>query len=308
MFREESEDRLVSLGRTLRPGLAVEEQVPLLMMGLYADESEAENPGVFTIAGWMASPSEWDQLRGPWMKLLETAGPKPVSALHMKDLTPDPPKGEFEGWSPKDRDALVIGAVDLLVGAGAPMKDLYAVGTTVVVDDFTDLALRMGVPPIAKNTHYLMLYRDFLFQAMFFPVAARGIDCVFDTRKGIEGKALKYFAMAKTAINSRLPRRVGAIAFMDDTDEPALQAADLLAYELRRRVWQRIREPDRPVRRSYERIKAGTAKRSFRCYDRAFWARFRDLAEQYKELEDAPLDEQWVWVNKTVISMQAPED
>ena len=297
------------MGAHCNPGLAVDEQAPLLMIGLYADESEAEDPGVFTIAGWMASPSEWDRLRGPWMQLLETAGPRPVSALHMKDLTPDPPKKEFQGWSAKDRDALIIGAVDLLVGAGTPMKNLYAVGTTIVVDDFTDLAARLEVQPFSKNRHYLNLYWNFLLQALLFPIAERGIGCVFDIRKGIQGGALQVFAATKAAFDRAWPGRVGGITFLDDKDEPALQAADLLAYELRRRVWQRICEPERPPRRSYERLKAGAAKRSFRCYERPFWARFGEYAEQHRhDAEHLSRDQQRMWVQRAVTTLHAPED
>src|SRR5438128_937261 len=121
---EQDRDRFVSFSQTLHPSLFGDQQLPLAMIGIYADESESESPNVFTIAGWMAAPSAWDRLREPWMKLLSTTGPSPVSALHMKDLTPDPPKGEFAGWTRTQRDALVVGAVELLVGENRPISNL----------------------------------------------------------------------------------------------------------------------------------------------------------------------------------------
>lgn len=280
------------------------------MIGIYADESESHSPNIFTIAGWFAPPSAWDRLRAPWMEMLRTIGPNPVSALHMKDLTPDPPKGEFAGWTREKRDALIVGAVDLLVGERSPISNLYAVGTTIDVDEWERIGRRIGEGPASKEETYLFLYHGFLMQSLLLPVATNGLDFIFDTRKGIQGEALQYFTHTKNAVERHIPGKVGGIAFMDDKDEPALQAADLLSYELRRRVWQRTVRPDRPPRRSYQRLKEGAALRSFRCYDSRFSPAFNAHVEAHREeIERLQThDEMWMWARKATFTLDVAED
>ena len=47
----------------------------------------------------------------------------------------------------------------------------------------------------------------------------------------------------------------GSVRFAKDDDEPGLQAADLMAYEWRKRISDARHRPDKPVRKSYARIR-----------------------------------------------------
>jgi hypothetical protein len=70
-----------------------------------------------------------------------------------------------------------------------------------------------------------------------------------------------------------------------------------LAYEVRRRIWERLRNPNAPVRNAYQRIKDSFAvrqtegpyrERLFRCYDQRF---FTDLLATTSDRPDISEEE-----------------
>jgi hypothetical protein len=85
--------------------------------------------------------------------------------------------------------------------------------------------------------------------------------------------------------------------FDDDRSVVQLQAADLLAFELRRRVWDSRRDENIPVRLAYRRLteifqktsvsaKPPYRQRIFRCYDGTF---VTNLVEELGKEEYQPI-------------------
>ena len=82
--------------------------------------------------------------------------------------------------------------------------------------------------------------------------AFNGFDFVFDARAKVKGRVRAHFETAKAAMESdpRVAGKLSDLVFRDDRKFVPLQAADLLAYELRKRVWQRVRGDEPRVQRT----------------------------------------------------------
>lgn len=86
--------------------------------------------------------------------------------------------------------------------------------------------------------------------------AQRSISLMFDEKKAIQNNALLIHAKAKEVYDEIVGEEyLSGIEFDDDTQMLPLQAADLLAYEWRKRITDAREKPDKPVRRSYQRIR-----------------------------------------------------
>src|SRR6267143_579291 len=93
---------------------------------LYGDESESQDPSVFTLAGFIASTiTGWKDFIPAWREMLSTIGPYPVDAFHANVID----KGEppFDGWRSAEREALTTRAVDILADTTIS-ANLYAIG------------------------------------------------------------------------------------------------------------------------------------------------------------------------------------
>ena len=276
-----------------------------MAMGLYADESETTGI-VFTLAGFMTTPGGWDTFCPRWREMLCDTGPYPVDAFHSADIEAARPP--FDGWPLEARKALVENALDLLSDKNL-CPNLYAVGCTLVLSDLWTISqsLLRTVPEI-----YDACYRVMLMSVLRRWPAFNGYDFIFDEKKKVKTRVDAHFRQAKSILD-RDPKYAGKlndIVWRDDRKVIPLQAADLLAYEMRRHTWARIERGIVQTRSAYQRIKDTFAvqqerppyrERLFRCYDRGF---FEALAAKIKENPSMTLDgmvELWFYLD-------APED
>jgi hypothetical protein len=74
--------------------------------------------------------------------------------------------------------------------------------------------------------------------------------------ESFEGSAAFIHDVLKKSLNDISPATLeGPARFAKDDDEPGLQAADLMVYEWRKRITDARQRPDKPVRKSYVRIR-----------------------------------------------------
>jgi hypothetical protein len=250
----------------------------------YADESESTGE-VFTVAGFMATPSAWQRFIPRWRQMLSDTGPYPVDAFHAADVEAGRPP--FDGWSDNARAALVQNALAVIADKSL-CQNLYAISCSFVLPDY-QLLSKGKKSSIAD--HYERCYRV-VFQNILNRWVYNGIEFVFDNKEKVKGRVQTHFNRAKEQLD-KMPLYRGKLescSFRDDRVAVPLQAADLLAYEVRRRVWERLRNPNAPVRNAYQRIKDSFAvrqtagpyrERLFRCYDERFFTTLlATMAEQ----------------------------
>ena len=79
-----------------------------MAVALYGDESESQAPGVFTLAGFIASSVVgWKDFIPAWREMLCTVGPYPVDAFHSNLI--DKAEPPFDGWNREYFDATTLG-------------------------------------------------------------------------------------------------------------------------------------------------------------------------------------------------------
>lgn len=303
------EDELLEFSRIINPGVADVDLPDLMAVGLFGDESESHDPHVFTLAGFITSPTGWQHFVPHWREMLCKVGPYPVDAFHSNPI--EKAKPPFDGWTIEQRDSLVTRAVDILADPVNACSNLYAIGCTLVVDD-----LKAAVPSLLGRARtqdlyvqcYLVLFHNILKFSPF-----KGIDFIFDRKAKAEGRVKAHFDAAKEILDKdpETAGRLNECIFRDDRKFMPLQAADLLAYELRRRTWDRVKDHAIPIRPTYQKLKDVFEKtatdskppyrqRIFRCYDRRF---IEGLSTTFKEPEYQPItseDASYLWFHMDI--------
>ena len=133
----------------------------------------------------------------------------------------------------------------------------------------------------------MLCYQSLFSQVVDRPQVQKGLRFVFDEKKGVEGKLLERFRAARLAFNAEDWGYLDDCSFEDDRRVLPLQAADFLAYEVRRFVYQRITAPDRPERVCFSRLKQ--RQHCFRRYDK----QFVEALVVAHNISKAPLDILW---------------
>lgn len=270
--------------------MPIEQLPPIMAIKFYADESEATGQ-VFTLAGFWASPSGWDSFVPKWRQMLCETGPYPVDAFHSADI--EAAKPPFDGWTIEQRRKLVDNALDLLSDPTL-CANLYAVGCTFVLSDFHILNPKI-LGDIAQT--YDICYRV-LLRTILSNWVVNGIDFIFDQKEKVKGRVETHFNNSKAILdkNPETAGKLNEVVFRDDRKVIPLQAADLLAYEIRRHTWTRIEKGEMPMRSAYQRIKEAFVvkpekppyrQRLFRCYDRRFIVSLGVEAQKQNCLDDS---------------------
>lgn len=242
-------------------------------MTLYCDESDDGHS--YALAGWLAVPSAWDRFDDAWKSMLSSLpmpDGSPCPAFHAAEIVNRDTinNSRFKGWSFDQEKNAFIKATDLIVSKSA-CSIMWPLGVAVEVPStFTD---------IQRDAIWLLLFLK-LFGALIetFP-AQRGIAFVFDEKPSIAHLAMDAYRVVRERFDQEAPEYLTTIGFRSDEDAPGLQAADLLAYEWRKRITDANLTPSKAVRRSYQRIREARP-------DGALWRYGRDVFDKALESED----------------------
>jgi hypothetical protein len=222
-----------------------------VLLGARIDESGTQPPAkIMTMAGWVAEPEEWRRLGSAWRRMLRRRAYRnrqtgaPIAEVHAADMHAR--VRDFEGWLEADVNALRDDAAALL-----RRRVLCGVAVSVVREDYQRAIV--AILPRGDN-----IFRDpyrFLMQACLEfickskQVAKRDhVHCVFDKGHPSPGLTEQYFY--RLTDGESPIRRAGKIvrrySTADSVDCAGLQAADLLAWGVRRGVADTLsgRTPD----------------------------------------------------------------
>lgn len=215
-------------------GLAKEDrQNRLFMVAAYqcfVDDSDAGAGGPFVLAGFVSSVETWARLADDWRAKLWNASPRPLAYFKAKEAAAR--RGQFDGWTVAERDSLVHDQLLPLIERDA----LFGIGSLIDNDTYH----RVFHKRLARSMDYpytLAFYG--VMQSLFTLQERQGflqpVDFIFDEQGKQIGRALgawKHFVDAASHEDrARMGRR--PISGDDKMDIP-LQAADLLAWRIRR--------------------------------------------------------------------------
>jgi hypothetical protein len=221
----------------------------------YFDESEDSD--ILVLAGVFAPVHHWLPFENAWQALIDEYQ---ISEFHMQEC--ENRKGLWETWTnPADRWAVQQRFIDLFVQNPYPSPAGFAVGV-----DLTTFASTVGPrirarhPQKGYDKPWLFAFVHVLDRMMMaqrnanFQLGAdEHLELFFDKKDEFAGKVNKIVQVIKQNI-PLCP--IGAVVFDDSRNQPALQTADMVAYEARRSLTETVlpEEPVREIRQQWRQL------------------------------------------------------
>jgi hypothetical protein len=217
------------------------------------------------MGGIFGSHVDLETLGERWREMLHRHGD---IVFHMSELEGN--LGEFKDWNKEQRESLLADAIGCL-------QNLFLVvfGTVVVTKQYREL------PDIAQKAFmdpWLMCFQmcisevgRAIFHRVGDPTSGAKIALFIDQQKEYQGRAVEAFDFFKTF--AEYGHRLGTCTPASKVDLIQLQAADLVAYEIRKLVENAIYAPEVGVRWPMRQLQ----KLPFNCTYMDFWGDVPDL-------------------------------
>jgi Protein of unknown function (DUF3800) len=191
------------------------------MVDVFCDESyDGQN---YALGGWIAAPHGWGLFNPRWRSMLNSQSMpdgSPMSAFHTAEIVNrDLISGSrFKGWTFDQEKAAFAAALDVI---------------------------------------WHLLFTRFILMIVEKFQAFNGFTFTFDSKPEVKAHVDRFFAGAFAMAERAAPGKFASstVRFGPDETEPGLQAADLLMYEWRRFLSDRIAKPGKSPRRSYLRLR-----------------------------------------------------
>jgi hypothetical protein len=228
-----------------------------VIYGAYYDESD-EKPG-FAIAGYSAAYDTWMHLDWAWTDLLKRWNLNYYKASECENglvefaQYRDDPTDQKSLLKPHEREKLKKIKTEFVDAICKHHDDLQGYGAAFVVEDFERVITE---DTVARKT---FLDKPYYLGAQLCLVAAAApaldanqhrfgddkieIRPIFDSNKEYSGLAKEVFDNFRTK-NPRSATVLLPPAYDDDVATSQLQVADTLAYEIRKKLTRKIKDPD----------------------------------------------------------------
>lgn len=209
------------------------------------DSGSGGDSPYYVLAGYSADETTWAAFWPLWQAALDS----PPKLEYFKMSEAESLKGQFEGFTPEGRTARLNQFIGVILAC-----DVQEASVVVPDREYHEI-----VYPVMHRNHASPYY--FAFIAMVSALAAinrysgsaDATDFIFDEQCGIQNKAIRMYHLLK----SNFPeRQFGRVAYRTDKQMLALQAADLIAWQIRRFRCT----PAEPLRDELRRLHSGTKK------------------------------------------------
>ncbi|MBZ5622892.1 MAG: DUF3800 domain-containing protein [Acidobacteriia bacterium] len=209
------------------------------MLKAFIDDSgSAGDSPWFVLAGYVGTVEGWDRFDPLWESVLSS----PPSIDYFKSTEAVHLRGEFDEFTSEERDAKLDALIDV-IGTCAER----AVCARMRQRDYNEIA--KGCIPARFDSPYYLLFPSIIAAAVNIErIEGEGqpAEFVFDTDQRFE-------RLAYEMVPSLMPLRsfnngIVNVSYRDDRDFLPLQAADLLAWQIRRG----FSKPDEPKRRHFD--------------------------------------------------------
>jgi hypothetical protein len=200
----------------------------LVVIRAYADESEKNDLGVFTVAGYCFTPGACGPFERQWRRVLNS---RSLSEFKMSDLIAG--RGEFKGWSREARTSLYRQLTKIIYTYAQ-----FGIGQSID----TELLNRLA----PKFNPYIIATTLFCIAVMYHVHKGEPVSYILD-----EGR--KGWGMLKSSFDYVMdhPERFENSGFriqsyfrVNSKDVPQSQAADMLAWRV---AWEAVKDLKRPM-------------------------------------------------------------
>lgn len=198
-----------------------------MILQAFVDDSKSETGDkAFYLAGYLQRADVWEGFIKEWNAAL--AEPPKVEHVHMVDA--NALKGQFDGWSKADSKKKI-----LRLGKLIQRHNLVSFCTSIKQKDF-DRYIKPIAPYNLQQPYFSCFWATIinLSQHLQNEVGNCSINFVFDEQKGIGEEAVEWFEVMREWNPSLKYVLSSTPIFADDKQTNPLQAADILAWHLRR--------------------------------------------------------------------------
>jgi hypothetical protein len=199
------------------------------MLQCCIDDSGSDNKGpVFVLAGYVSTVERWKVFSHVWDIALKS-GPRPLACFKMVEA--NRLSGQFLHWTPLERDAKIHELARNIKG-----NAMFQVRTVLWKKEFAQIQAKYPDYPVEPYTflfHEIMglvtrhLWRDLKIEDK--------IEFYFDEQGAFGNRASRSFKTAQEDLPPFLLEYVAGMPnHVSDKDMLPLQAADMLAWQIRR--------------------------------------------------------------------------
>jgi hypothetical protein len=274
------------------------------LISAHFDDSQSTGD-VWTIAGYAGYKNQWEYFEDLWGRALDRHG---VPYFHMKEMAE--PKGPFAKWLPPEDHYEEVAAFfkDLVAAVSKP--NLYMVSSTVWQRDLEQFNVEKGLAieayPLAAHACLAMLGLKYEKQPVtaVFDRADQVTSKLNTARAYLEGDTFVYPGLCDYIASFGLQEPLTA------RDVPALQAADLIAWEVRKahfrmKEWQLSERPNHSDRWAqwqhyidYTKAATGEAPILRKSLDALISGPIKSIVWDYHQLNDTHEVRRGVWSAK----------
>jgi len=208
----------------------------------FVDDSRSDvDGGNLILAGYVHTADRWLRFSNDWREALH-AIPK---IQYFRMVEANNLRGQFRGWKEPERDAKLVSLAKLIYEYNPWSFECWVSKTAF------DRILKPVAPYDLKNPYLVCFYGAIVTAARF--QASEGmkpdpIDFVFDEQGGLGSFVVSWYEWIKQWQSPSISAVLGSTPiFRDDKKVLPLQAADLLAWHLRRRKEKRFSAENRFV-------------------------------------------------------------
>lgn len=204
-------------------------------------------PEFVVVAGFADLTDNWLPFAIKWGKIL--AEPRSIEYFHSVEANGR--RGEFEGFSRRERDNKVISLIDVIKEHRPQplISSLYPGDYAKLLNEFPGV---MPKDPYIFCLYHLMIEAYELNKRRKTAEPFR-ISLIFENNVAMEKKARRSFELVSRE-NPAYAEVFERITFGDKKALKPLQAADALAYDLNKDFTSRLRTPTAKTRKSLEAI------------------------------------------------------
>lgn len=181
------------------------------------------------LAGYINTADNWIRFSNAWEHELR----RNPSIAYFKMSEADSLNCEFNGWSTTDRDRKVL-ALAHIIRSSQPWFVYCSVSRTEYAEILAPVAPRNLKTPYF-DCFWGIVQTAARYRVEFLPADSPPIDFIFDEQGSTGHDAALWYDWLKKEQDPAIRRALGATpVFRNDKDVVALQAADMLAWHLRR--------------------------------------------------------------------------
>jgi len=196
------------------------------MKAFFDDSGSDDKSPFYVLSGYMSTVGKWDIFSAQWRTAL--ADPPSINYFHMVDA--EALRQEFKDWNPEARDAKVTRLAKVIT------SNVRWEISCMLPRALHDSIIRGSAPAKRFENPYFVCYMTLISILSGFKdytgIGSTGVDVVFDKQAKIMGLVTGLHSELRGI--PRIGSALGSIEFQDDIEALPLQAADFIAWGLRR--------------------------------------------------------------------------